>query len=82
MQEGIGWDPLYVHVERPWYVKVYVIYLFVVFCVCLARSIRLAAQVWSFRGRKTVPVSDVHAPSDVKVLASSLLKCAITLESL
>lgn len=43
----VGWDPISVNHVMPWQLRLYILYLFVVFGISLVRSLGLFRQLWS-----------------------------------
>jgi hypothetical protein len=76
MQEGgsVGWDPIYVHVETPIHLKLFILYLLVVLVVGVVRWIRLAWQAWFLPLRKRL---SPEALREGKVQADNLAACAL-----
>jgi uncharacterized membrane protein len=60
MQESeAGWDPVTIYREPGWFVRIYVLYLFFVLCLSLARSLKLGWQLWGYA--QTAPLRSMRA---------------------
>ena len=48
----VGWDPISVNYHPPWALRLFMLYIVVVFVIALTKSLRVASHLWVFPNRE------------------------------
>jgi hypothetical protein len=68
----VAWDPISVRYIPPWALRLFVLYVLVVFAVAFVRSLRLSTHLWLFPNRKLARLkqaTEQESPSAITIAA-------------